>query len=570
MAQEFTMPKLGLTMTDGTIREWLVADGTRVNAGDPVLVIETDKVETEVEAREDGVLVISGAVGENYECGAVIGQLLGDGEAAPQAATESAPIAEPAPAAPTAPATASPAMAGSAPVTATAVAAEPAAAVSAADIATRGEGDRILASPMARAAARNAGVELAQIAGTGPGGRIVADDVAARIAALASQPANGTVATTGDGGRVLASPMARAAARDRNVDLAQVAGTGPGGRIVADDVTRFADDQAASPTPRTASPAASTPVAAVSAVPVPAASNAGVSATGGGRILAELLGIDLRLVPAAAGARVTREDVAAYVRVRLAEAEADVDVTPAGAAPVDTPPAMPLLQEPSTMIPMRGMRSVIAERMHGSLTEMAQLTLTVDADMTAVNAERARLKGAEEPVPGYTAWVIAAASRALVDHPYVNSQVTADGIAHLPEINLGVAVALDDGLIVPVIGQANTRAPYDLHTSVADLASRARDGKLKLNELEGGTFSVTALGMYGVDGFTPVINPPNTAILGVGRLRTETRWQDGVASPMTVMTLSLTWDHRAFDGAPAAEFAQSIVRYLENPAALTA
>jgi pyruvate dehydrogenase E2 component (dihydrolipoamide acetyltransferase) len=134
---------------------------------------------------------------------------------------------------------------------------------------------------------------------------------------------------------------------------------------------------------------------------------------------------------------------------------------------------------------------------------------------------------------------------------------------------VGVAVALDDGLIVPVVPHANARPVGELHESVADLAGRARDGKLKFDELQGGTFSVTALGMYGVDVFTPVINPPNTAILGVGRLRTETVWNDGVPSPATVMTLSLTWDHRAFDGAPAAEFAQSIVRHLENPTDLT-
>ena len=229
---------------------------------------------------------------------------------------------------------------------------------------------------------------------------------------------------------------------------------------------------------------------------------------------------------------------------------------------------MLVLQEPSKMVPLRGMRGVIAERMHSSLTEMAQLTLSLDADMAAVNSERERLKAAEQTVPGYTAWVVAAAARALVDHPYVNSQVTPDGVAYLPHVHLGVAVAVDGGLIVPVIENANSVPVDELHTSVADLAVRARDGKLTLNELEGGTFSVTALGMYGVDMFTPVINPPNTAILGVGRLRTETRWEDGLASPRTVMTLSLTWDHRAFDGAPAAEFAQSIVRYLENPAQL--
>lgn len=557
MAHEFTMPKLGLTMTDGTIREWLVADGTKVNAGDALLVIETDKVETEVEAREPGVLSISGIVGENYECGAVIGQLLGDGEAA-------APVVEQA----SAPAVAT--QAGAAPAAAPAPEIAPvaaAAAVVAENVATRGERDRILASPMARAAARNSGVELAYISGTGPGGRIVADDVVARVRTLAAQPAavpgasNGAVAATGERGRILASPMARAAARDRNVDLSAVVGTGPGGRIVAEDVTRFAD----SPVPAPAT--APLPTAAPAPTALPA--SVGVAATGGGRMLAELLGIDLRLVPAAAGVRVTREDVAAYVRALLAANQAVAAAVPAVESPA-APPQVPLLQEPSTMVPLRGMRGVIAERMHSSLAEMAQLTLSVAADMTAVNTERARLKQAGEPVPGYTAWVIAAASRALVDHPYANSQVTADGVAYLPQINLGVAVSLDDGLIVPVIEQADTCSAYDLHTSVADMAGRAREGKLKLNELEGGTFSVTALGMYGVDMFTPVINPPNSAILGVGRLRTETRWEDGVASPMTVMTLSLTWDHRAFDGAPAAEFAQSIVRYLENPAQLNA
>ena len=557
MAHEFTMPKLGLTMTDGTIREWLVADGSKVNVGDAVLVIETDKVETEVEAREAGVLSISGVVGENYACGAVIGTLLGEGEV-PAAAAQ-------APAGAHAGATTSAPLSGGAPAPRAALGAT---APADEDIATRGQGGRILASPMARAAARNAGVELAHIAGTGPNGRIVAADVVTRVEALAAAPAstNGATAAVGEGARILASPMARAAARDRNVDLAEIVGTGPGGRIVADDVARFADAPVAAPVAPTASVSPPAAVAGVAGVAVGTTSVAApVAATGGGRMLAELLGIDLRLVPTVPGARVTREDVAAYVRARLASTEATpaaTDVEPEAA------PAMLVLQEPSKMVPLRGMRGVIAERMHSSLTEMAQLTLSLDADMAAVNSERERLKAAEQTVPGYTAWVVAAAARALVDHPYVNSQVTPDGVAHLPHVHLGVAVAVDGGLIVPVIENANSVPVDELHTSVADLAVRARDGKLTLNELEGGTFSVTALGMYGVDMFTPVINPPNTAILGVGRLRTETRWEDGLASPRTVMTLSLTWDHRAFDGAPAAEFAQSIVRYLENPAQL--
>jgi len=559
MAVEFTMPKLGLTMTDGTIREWLVAEGTMVQAGDPVLVIETDKVETEVEARETGVLSITGVVGENYECGAVIGQLLADGETAsagpaPAAAAVAAPAPAPAAAAAVPPAAVPPA--NQAPAAATAVGSE------LTDIAARGEGGRILASPMARAAARDLGIDLRHIAGTGPNGRIVADDVAIfaaappAVALAGVAPASTTdVATRGEDGRVLASPMARAAARDLGIDLSRIAGTGPNGRIVADDVAAYA---AAPPTPA--------PVAAPAAAAVPAnvASGAGIAATGGARMLAELLGLDLRMVPAASpGARVTREDVAAWVRQQLASSNGSAHMAPSAQSEPAT--AAPLLQEPSKLVPLRGMRGVIAERMHTSLQEMAQLTLSVDVNMTAVSAERARLRQEDNVVPGYTAWVIAAASRALVDHPCANSQVTPNGVAHLPEIHLGVAVALDDGLIVPVIHNANTRPVEDLHEAVADLAGRARQGKLALSELEGGTFSVTALGMFGVDMFTPVINPPNSAILGVGRLRTDTQWNDGEPSPVTVMTLSLTWDHRAFDGAPAAEFAQSIVQYLEDP-----
>ena len=126
-----------------------------------------------------------------------------------------------------------------------------------------------------------------------------------------------------------------------------------------------------------------------------------------------------------------------------------------------------------------------------------------------------------------------------------------------------MAVALDDGLMVPVIKDTATLDLDSLAAESSRLAAAARGGKLQLSEIEGGTFSVTALGMFGVDGFTPVINPPNTAILGVGRLRDEVSWDGDTPVKQTVLTLSLTWDHRAFDGAPAAEFAASVKGYLE-------
>jgi pyruvate dehydrogenase E2 component (dihydrolipoamide acetyltransferase) len=216
------------------------------------------------------------------------------------------------------------------------------------------------------------------------------------------------------------------------------------------------------------------------------------------------------------------------------------------------------------------MRGTIAKRMHESLRQMAQLTLFMDADLDAVVADRERRK-ASGSAPSYTDYVIAAAARALGEHPLVNSQITDDGVALLPTAHVGMAVALDGGLIVPVI--RNTAA-LDLDTLSVEssrLAEAARAGSLDLTDLEGGTFSVSTLGMYGVDGFTPVINPPNTAILGVGRLRDDlVLKKKGRVRSRKRLTLSLTWDHRAFDGAPAAAFCKTIVDLLGDPSALDA
>ena len=170
--------------------------------------------------------------------------------------------------------------------------------------------------------------------------------------------------------------------------------------------------------------------------------------------------------------------------------------------------------------------------------------------------------------PGYTDYVVAAAARALRQHPIVNAQLTPDGIALLPDVHVGLAVAVPAGLTVPVVRHTDRLDLAALSAETTRLADAARAGKLTLAELEGGTFSVSALGMFGVDAFTPVINPPNVAILGVGRLRDEIVLVDGRVESRRRMTLSLTWDHRVLDGAPAAAFAQQIVALLADPAAL--
>ena len=211
------------------------------------------------------------------------------------------------------------------------------------------------------------------------------------------------------------------------------------------------------------------------------------------------------------------------------------------------------------------MRGTIAKRMHASLQEMAQLTLAMDADIQAVLDDQARRGADGSKAPGFTAYVIGAAARALAEHPMVNAQVHGDSIAVLPGIHVGMAVALDSGLIVPVVRDADTKSVDEIGAETARLAAAARRGQLAPDEVSGGTFSVTALGMYGVDMFTPVINPPNAAILGVGRFRDDLVLVDGTVGVVKRLTLSLTWDHRVLDGAPAASFCQRVAQLLADP-----
>ena len=297
-------------------------------------------------------------------------------------------------------------------------------------------------------------------------------------------------------------------------------------------------------------------------------------ATAAARQLADLLGVDLAQVPYdATDGRVTKDGVAVFVRAQLASGLTANKQSPS--TEKATVVLAPASQTPTSIKKMSGMRGTIAKRMQSSLQDMAQLTLHMDADLDAIVEDRESRKSSSNAndsshsLPGFTDYVIAATARALKLHPIVNSQVTAEGIALLPEIHVSMAVALPEGLIVPVIKNTTSLDLASLASETKRLSAAAREGKLGLAELEGGTFSVSTLGMFGVDGFTPVINPPNTAILGVGRLRDDVVVsKKGKVSTVKRMTLSLTWDHRVFDGAPAAEFCKSIVDLLADPSAL--
>lgn len=372
-----------------------------------------------------------------------------------------------------------------------------------------------------------------------PSGVPAAETGAAPLAATApterpTEPPAANAPPAVNSGRFFASPNARRLACERGLDVLTLRGTGPNGRVVSADVL-----EAPAPAPAPGS--------------VPA-----VAGPSGAGVLSPLVrrdavaaGVDLGSVAATGpGGRIRRADVVA----------------------ASQPPPEP--GAPLEIIALSGMRGVIASRMSSSLHEMAQLTLGTDAVMDAAVALRAELKqqwaSAGLAVPTITDLVVRAAALALVDHPRLNATVHDDHIVVHSDINVGLAVALDDGLMVPVVRNADRLPLSAMAAESRRLADEARSGRPSLADLEGGTFTVSTLGGLGIDFFTPVITPGQVAILGVGRLRDSMRWQGEVPMRTQVLTLSLTFDHRAVDGAPAAEYLRSVMGRLGAPLSLLA
>lgn len=320
-------------------------------------------------------------------------------------------------------------------------------------------------------------------------------------------------------GRVFASPRARRLAREKGIDLARVTGTGPQGSIVERDVLAYLEAQ-----PR-ATPAA--------------------------RRMAARAGIELATLPRTGPAgRVSR---------------ADVEAALAAKAPV---PEVPTVGE---VVPLTGVRKLIAQRMAESARTAARLTLTAEADATElvelVKRFRELLEG-QDGIPGYNDLFLKAMAQALQDHPYLNARWTEEGIELLSEINVGLAVDTERGLVVPVIDDVPGKGLRDIARERRDLTERALAGKLLPDDLAGGTFTLTNLGMFDIDVFTPLINLPQCAILGVGRIRAKLVVYQGEICARQMMALSLSFDHRIVDGAPAARFLQQVKRLIEQPALL--
>ncbi|MGE0680590.1 MAG: dihydrolipoamide acetyltransferase family protein [Candidatus Binatia bacterium] len=311
--------------------------------------------------------------------------------------------------------------------------------------------------------------------------------------------------------------------------------------------------------PKTA-PTATSVAPAASTAPTPASSASGrregAPVTPAARKLAQEHNIDVsRVVGTGPGGRVTREDVQKTID------EGGQAPAPA-AAPTPTPAPAAAAAPATQSVPIRGMRKVIAERMHKSLQGSAQLTITTEVDVTQLIDRRQEVQ--REFNATYTDFIIQACAHALKQHPRMNAFLEGDTINVQGQISVGVAVALEEGLIVPVIHNTDQKSLKEIAQESRSLAEKARTGKLTIEEVSGGTFTVSNLGMFGVDGFTPILNAPQSGILGVGRIVEKPIIYRGEIAKRSMIVLSLTFDHRVIDGAPSGAFLQTVADLLAH------
>ena len=323
-------------------------------------------------------------------------------------------------------------------------------------------------------------------------------------------PVAEAIATTSAGGDFAISPRARLLAEKTHADLLKAVPTGPNGRIIERDVQRLVD---------------------MGLTVSPAAKDAYSSAVEGSGISGKVVLADLN-APAAQEAA----------------------------------PAAPATEYEDVKLP--NIRKVIAKSMHQSLSTMAQLTLHTSFDATKLLALRASLKaGAEKMGIGNITlndMVLFAVSRVLLNHKDLNAHYLDDTMRYFTNVNLGVAVDTPRGLMVPTVFAANKMTLNELSKSAKVVISAAQEGTINPDLLKGGSFTVTNLGSLGIESFTPVINPPQTGILGVGTITKRIKEVNGEDVTYPAMGLSLTFDHRALDGAPAAKFLKELVAALEN------
>ncbi len=436
--QEVIMPKLGLTMEEGTIVRWLKEEGDAVEEGDILFEVQTDKVVMEVEATASGILArILVHEDETVPIARVVAFIAAPGEEVPEPAPEVEAAEE---------------------MRAEEVTVAP--SVTSAAMA---------ATPAAKRLARDKGIDLTHVTGTGKDGMIVKQDVLTAVERARTEP----VAEEAPAGGLKASPAARRVAREHGIPLETVPGSGPGGRILEQDVLDFV----------------------------------------------------------------------AHGRE-------------------------PGVEEPG-LLPLHPIHKLMAERMSQSFSAAPHFYLGVEVKAAAlVDLRESLLPICEEKAQvrlTFTDLLVKMLAATLRNHPVANATWEEGGIRLLPEINIGLATAVDEGLVVPVIKAADSLSLTDIAAARSDLSQKAKAGRLTLDEVTGGTFTLTNLGMLGVDIFQAIINPPQSAILATGRILERPVVENGEVVARPTMYLTLSVDHRVLDGATGARFLQELQALIQDP-----
>jgi pyruvate dehydrogenase E2 component (dihydrolipoamide acetyltransferase) len=577
MATEVIMPQMGESIFEGTITKWLKKVGDAVQKDEPLFEISTDKVDAEIPSPVAGTLTeIKVVEGTTVQINTVVALVGGAGEAAASPAPAAAVPAEKKPdTAPVAKQTAGDGATDKATTEAPKTAATDASVAGASTGGTEvvmpqmGEsifegtitkwlkkvGDSVAKDePLFEISTDKVDAEIpAPIAGklteikvpegttvqintvVAVIGGSVAGGGAPAIAAPASAPAKTAAPVTesapaasagtaqaGTTERLRSSPLVRRIAKDNNLDLTKISGTGAGGRITKDDALKF------------------------------------LASNGAGSAAAE--------APAAATPIAQPPTATAPPQAPIATSSAQ---TAKSAAPITTVPSI----VPGELVPLTKMRSIIAQRMVESAHTSPHVHTVFKVDMTRIAKLREKEKGKYEQRNGvkltYMPFIAAAAVQTLRKFPIVNASMEGDAIRYHQNINIGIAVSLDWGLIVPVIKQAEERSFLGLARAVADLAERARGKKLKPDEVSGSTFTLTNSGIFGEEFGTPIINQPDSAILAIGGLKkeplviTDSEGNDTIAIRWT-QNFCLGFDHRTIDGADAGKFMAEFKKTLEG------
>ncbi len=563
MANIVIMPKQGLQMTEGTIIKWFFAEGAVVKEGEPLFQMETDKLTIDIDSTASGTLLKiiapEGSVVPITEPIAVIGAP-GEDISALIKSDSSAPAPAAEAPAPEAPAAAPASAAGNQVPDGCTVVIMPKQGLqmtegtiiswfkAVGDAVKEGEPlfqmetdkltidiDATVSGTLLKIVA-DAGavvpitepIALIGPAGTdvsGYTGKAEAAPAIAPVAPVTAAPAAPIEAAAPiarkAGEKVFITPRARMVAKNNGIDYNTVAGTGPDGLIIERDIL-----DAIANKPK------ATPVAAR---------------------IAALENVDLASVTGTGvGGKIMKDDVLGAIKP-AADASAQAPApAPAGA------------QEDETVIPIKGMRKAIFDNMMKSMHGMAQANHRMKVDMTEAKRLREALK-ADGVKVSFNDILILAVTKALLKYPCINASVSGDNIIEKHYTNIGLAVAVPNGLMVPNVKHTEKMTLSQIAAATAEQIAKTRDNKLTMADYTGGTFTITNLGMFDVDEFTPVVNAPEAAILGVGKIGDTPVVKNGEIVVRPIMTLSLTYDHRIVNGAPAAEFLQYVKKLLENP-----